>query len=120
MADRLKQWALFQTVIHEYLHTETDPAYSTYADGLGPPKDQTLREGMTDLLTKIVWSNVAINDPLRQKIEGPLFDAANPVTVPLLETYAETAQAEQLMSIVGARNVYAAYFLGKVELIGKK
>ncbi len=112
-------WGLFQTIIHEYLHTITHKTYSDYADSLGPPKDQTLREGMTDLLTKTVWSNVGITDALRQKIEGPLHDAV-PVDIPQLSTYGETSQAETLMGIVGQKNCYAAYFHGKVELIGKK
>lgn len=119
-ADRLRLWRLFQTTIHEYLHTITSGTYAAYADGLGPPRDQTLREGVTDLLTKTVWSNVSLSASLRQKIEGPLYKPADRVSFPALHTYGETAQAEQLMSIVGARNLYAAYFLGKTELIGKK
>jgi hypothetical protein len=120
MESRVLLWGLFQTIIHEYLHTITHKTYSDYADALGPPKDQTLREGMTDVMTKTVWANVGITDALRQKIEGPLYDAANPVDIPALSTYGETSQAETLMGIVGQKNCYAAYFLGKVELIGKK
>jgi hypothetical protein len=121
MADRLVLWELFQTIIHEYIHTITDKRYSDYADSLDAASGQTLREGVTDLLTKTVWSNVAITENLRKNIEGPtLYDPANPVKPPALGTYDETAQAEQLTSIAGERNLYAAYFLGKVELIGKK
>lgn len=120
MESREILWGLFQTIIHEYLHTITHKTYSDYADNLGPPKDQTLREGMTDLMTKTVWANVAITEDLRKKVEGPLYDAGNPVTIPALSTYGETSQAETLMGIVGQKNCYAAYFLGKVELIGKK
>jgi hypothetical protein len=120
MESRRILWTLFQTIIHEYLHTITHKTYSDYADALGPPKDQTLREGMTDVMTKTVWTNVGITDALRQKIEGPLHDAGNPVDIPQLSTYGETSQAETLMGIVGQKNCYAAYFLGKVDLIGKK
>jgi len=120
MESREKLWGLFQTIIHEYLHTITHKTYSDYADNLGPPKDQTLREGMTDLLTKTVWANVAITEDLRKKVEGPLYDVATPVAVPGLSTYSETSQAETLMGIVGQKNCYAAYFHGKVDLIGKK
>ena len=120
MGSRITLWTLFQTIIHEYLHTITHKTYSDYADAMGPPKDQTLREGMTDLMTKTVWANVGITDDLRKKVEGPLYDSAKPVKIPALSTYSDTSQAETLMSIVGQKNCYAAYFLGKVELIGKK
>jgi len=120
MADRLKLWTLFQTVIHEYMHSLTHKKYSDYAKALGDPSGHTLREGVTDFFTKVVWSGVSIDDALRHKIEGDLYDAANPVKIPSLGTYDETAQAEQLASIVGFRNLAAAYFQGKVELIGKK
>ena len=118
--NRREMWHFFQTFIHEYIHTLEDPALVAYRGGLEQQKGGfTLREGTTDYFTKIVWSSVVIDDALRKKIEGPFYDAANKLPIPPLTTYKESANAERLAGIVGVRNLAAAFFLGKVELIGK-
>jgi hypothetical protein len=111
-------WRTFQQLIHEYIHTLAHSAYRNYYNSLPSESEHTLKEGMTDVLTKIVWNNVDQNDrTLRETIEGtnpdPDFEP------PLLSVYPQTRNAEEVVAIVGIRNVYAAYFLGHTELIGR-
>ncbi|HLY03053.1 MAG TPA: DUF4157 domain-containing protein [Candidatus Cybelea sp.] len=117
---RFERWDFFQTFIHEYIHTLEDPKHVAYRGGLGEQKGGfTLREGTTDYFTKIVWSSLKIDEPLRARIEGPVHDPANNFAIQPLNTYDEAENAERLAGVVGIRNLAAAFFLGKVELIGK-
>ena len=54
---------IFQTMIHEYLHTLTHEQYYAYArtmpGGDAGVQYNTLIEGMTSAMTEIVWANVA-------------------------------------------------------------
>jgi hypothetical protein len=117
---RLERWRYFQTFIHEYIHTLEHADHIAYRKGLAAQKGGfTLREGTTDYFTKIVWSNLTIDDALRARVEGPVHDPSNKFTIPQLHTYSEAVNAERLAGVVGIRNVAAAFFLGKVDLIGK-
>jgi len=79
-----------------------------------------LIEGVNSLLTEIVWSNVNISE-LRQEIEGqrlatlPLDLSLIPITK---HRYSSYLAAMRLVKTVGIQNLYAAYFLGRVNLIG--
>jgi hypothetical protein len=124
VADRNFMWDMFQTLVHEYLHTLAHPAYNTFADSYGGTSNQsnTLIEGVDSLLDEIVWSAVAphINDPtLRNDVEGPAYSGMPPMAVAPASRhrYASYAQAIKLVNIVGIRNLYAAYFLGDVTKI---
>jgi hypothetical protein len=125
---RRQYWSAFETMIHEYIHGLGHPAYELHArtpGGVRSDKYQTLIEGMTSVLTEVVWANVRthIGSPaLRTKVEGPAFAALPlvPAVVPDIvteERYPSYEQAIEVVSVVGIRNVYAAYFLGRVELI---
>ena len=115
-----ERWDFFQTFIHEYIHSLEHADHVTFRHGLDEQKGGfTLREGTTDYFTKIVWSSITIDEPLRKKIEGPVHDPANVFAIPALNTYPEAVNAERLAGVVGIRNVAAAFFLGKVDLIGK-
>ena len=126
LPDRKFLWKLFQTLIHEYLHTLAHPQYSAYAEGkYGGDSSQwnTLIEGVDSLLDEIVWNNVlprAKDQPLRDAVEGP--DYSNlPAMADDPEPpgrYPSYAQALKLVEVVGIRNLYAAYFLGDVNKIG--
>jgi len=118
--NRAFMWREFQTMIHEYLHTLSHRRFRTFADNHpDPAKGHALREGMTDYLTKVVWATVSTDDPtLRAAVEGPFHDATTSTPVPGLATYSAAVEAEEVVGLVGARNAYAAYFLGHVELIG--
>jgi hypothetical protein len=121
-------WDSFQTMIHEYLHTLTHPAYSAYANTM-PGGDKSLQyntliEGMTSAMTEIVWVNVAprVRDKtFAERVETPALyidpdesAAACPVVPARYPSY---HQAMELITIVGPRNVFAAYLLGEVDMI---
>ena len=123
--DRDFLWDMFQTLIHEYLHTLVHKDYEKYADGFGDNSNEynTLIEGVDSLLTEIVWSNVEprVHDPdLRKSIEGPEYSKLPPITVKPASRrrYPSYAEAVKVVNIVGIRNLYVAYFLGKVDRIG--
>jgi peptidoglycan hydrolase-like protein with peptidoglycan-binding domain len=117
---RFDMWRYFQTFIHEYIHALESTSHQTYRGGMSEKAGgKTLREGVTDYLTKIVWSGIKIDDPLRAKIEGPYHDPSTKFSIPPLNTYGEAENAERLAGVVGIRNVIAAFLMGKPEFIGK-
>lgn len=124
-ADRLLLWDVFQTFIHEYLHTVAHDAYRAFADSFGSSSNEanTLVEGVDSLLTETVWSAIEprVGDKaLREKVEGPANAALAPVNVPHASQrrYPSFTEALKLVDLVGIRNLYAAYFLGLVDRIG--
>jgi hypothetical protein len=119
-------WDVMQTLIHEYLHTLTHSRYSRHAERM-PGGDKglqfnTLIEGMTSALTEVVWANVESRAAaLGPAVEGSDFvDASTTLSaIPPIHNrrYPSYHQAMEMISVIGAQNVYAAYFLGKVDLI---
>ena len=121
-------WEVFQTMIHEYLHTLTHEQYYAYARTL-PGGDagvqyNTLIEGMTSAMTEIVWANVASrvgDQTLSEEVEGPSLwvdEATSKAACPVIPArYPSYHQAMELITIVGPRNVFAAYLLGEVDMI---
>lgn len=57
---------------------------------------------------------------LRKQVEGPHHDPDTVETPPAYGGYAQAVEAEQVVGVVGASNMFAAYFLGQIELIGGK
>ena len=121
-------WDTFQIMIHEYIHSLEHDTYHDYAKTFGEQSEQynTLVEGMCSVLTEIAWTNIApkvTTTALREKVETPAFAAMpfDPATVPEISNrrYPSFAQAMKVVNIAGIRNVYAAFFLGKPELICK-
>jgi hypothetical protein len=122
--NREQLWQLFHTCIHEYIHSLAHSNYQKYAQKFKAKGDDvrynTLIEGFCDFFTENVRKTVKIDTALRQKVEGPYYDAkATPPTVNP-GVYPSIDQAEQVVSIVGIRNAQAAYFRGMVEMIGGK
>jgi peptidoglycan hydrolase-like protein with peptidoglycan-binding domain len=117
--NRDAMYSLFETFIHEYIHTLEHPDHETYREGLDEQEGGfVLREGMTDYLAKVVWDNLEFDRSLRKDIEGPFHEPmSHPIPTP--GYYQEAENAEQMVGIVGARNAMAAYFLGKTDLIGE-
>lgn len=115
-------WKTFQYLIHEYMHTLAHKYYNAYADSFGEKSMEwhALIEGVASLLTEIVWSHVNLSE-LREKVEGPRlaklpFDQSQvPITA---QRYPSYMAAMRLANTVGIQNLYAAYFLGRVDLIG--
>ncbi|OIQ63621.1 hypothetical protein GALL_548390 [mine drainage metagenome] len=124
--DREFLWDMFQTLIHEYIHTLRDAKYDAYANSFGENSNEnnTLIEGVDSLLDEIVWEDVAprVKDPkLREIVEGPTLakqpalDHVEPASIRRYDSY---DQALKLVNIVGIQNLYAAYFTGDVKKIG--
>jgi peptidoglycan hydrolase-like protein with peptidoglycan-binding domain len=128
LEDRRNFWDAFQTMIHEYCHTLIHPRYeahaASYQGGTDAEEYDTLIEGVDSALTEIVWTNVeprASSPALRAAVEGAAYASLpfDPAAVPDIkdQRYASYAQAMRLIDIVGIRNLYAAYFLGRTDLI---
>ena len=118
--NRTKMWDLFQTIVHEYLHTLEHSLHKTYREKLKQQEgSMTLREGVVDYLTFTVLESLTWTPELRKIVEGEFHDEAVEHPIPRYEGYSERVQAEKLAGIVGARNVMAAFFLGDVAKIGK-
>lgn len=129
-AQRRHFWDVFQTGIHEYMHALAHSAYRTYANSFGGAETEqynTLIEGVDCVLTESAWQRIAPlagTPALRAQVEGPTLSAQpfDPGTVPPIDNrrYPSYDQAMELVSTVGIQNVFAAYFLGRVDLIGAK
>lgn len=115
-------WKQFQTIIHEYIHTLEHPEHVKYRETIDEAKGGfTLREGTTDYFTKIAYNNTDRSDTtLRKGVEGPFHDPKVTQKIPDLTTYRQSANAERAASVVGLKNMCAGFFLGRVDLIGKK
>jgi Domain of unknown function (DUF4157) len=122
--DRLLLWDMFQTLIHEYIHSLKADAYQKYADKLPAASFNTLIEGVCSLFTEIVWTNVEPRvgtKELRRKIEGnTIADNEPAIRVPHASQrrYESYTEALALVDKVGIEALYAAYFLGLVDRIG--
>ncbi len=118
--NRREMWDLFQTVVHEYLHTLEHSRYRGYREGLGQQAGGfTLREGVVEYFTHTVLESINYADAdLRRVVEGEFHDPDVTDPVPTYHGYTERANAEKLAGVVGARNVMAAFFLGDVEKVG--
>ena len=115
-----ERWDFYQTFIHEFIHSLEHADHVKYREGKTEKKGgKTLREGTTDYFTKIVWNSLTIDDALRARIEGTVNDPKMKFPIPPLNTYPEAKNTERLAGVVGIRNVAAAFFLGKVDLVGK-
>jgi len=113
-------WQQFGTVIHEYIHTLEHADHIAYRGGLDEQSGGlTLREGMCDYFTKMVWETVDFNPVLRGEVEGPYHEVGTVHPVPADPGYYDSvAEAERGVGVVGFRNAAAAFFLGETSLIG--
>ncbi|HEY5959681.1 MAG TPA: hypothetical protein VIV60_24165, partial [Polyangiaceae bacterium] len=120
-ANRLQMWGLFQTCIHEYIHVTVNPAYQTWAEGFRVAGDvtryNTLIEGFCDFFTLNVRKTVTPDPALAATIEGP-YANGNPPAPDKSGVYPSHREAEQVVSIVGIKNAQAAYFQGRIDLMG--
>ncbi len=119
--NRDSMWDTFQTVVHEYIHTLEHSKHQKYRESLDELKGgKTYREGMTEYFTKIVLESVDYNDKLREEVEGPYHDPdpAKKHLIPKYFGYDEAKNAEAVVGVVGIRNAMAAFFAGRIDLIG--
>jgi hypothetical protein len=119
--NRDAMWDLFQTVVHEYLHTLEHSRHRAYREKLEAQAGGfTLREGVVEYFTYTVLGSVTYSDELRVLVEGDFHENSLKHPIPKYEGYGQRANAEKLAGVVGARNVMAAFFLGDIEKIGGK
>jgi peptidoglycan hydrolase-like protein with peptidoglycan-binding domain len=120
--DRVQMWELFNTCIHEYLHTLAHPDYQAWAQSFKTGGDETryntLIEGFCDFFTLNVRSTVTPDAKLQAQVEGP-YANGNPPAKVKSGVYPSHRQAEQVVSIVGIKNAQAGYFRGQTALMGK-
>ncbi len=124
--DRLLLWDVFQTLIHEYVHTLEHDDYHAYAQSFGDNSREynTLVEGVCSLLSEVVWTDIeaiAMTDhALRESVEGTANAALPPIEVPHASQrrYPSYTEALHLVDLVGIQNLYAAFFLGLADRIG--
>ena len=121
--DRDTLWRKFGTLIHEYMHSLQHPAWRHYKDDKAKTDSQashTLSEGVAELLTRTVISQINLNDKsLRKQVLGKISDDGEEPDLDRAAKYAAAfTRAQALVGVVGIHNLYAAYFLGQVDLIG--
>ncbi|WP_433263966.1 eCIS core domain-containing protein [Actinosynnema sp. CS-041913] len=119
-ANRNMLYTLFGTIIHEYLHTLEHPQHRNFVQQRpAQAGGVVLTEGVPDYFAKMVWDGQDFSPNLRRQIEGEnLYDPTLPPhPIPLPSRYPEWVNAGQAVGIVGIRNVMAAFFLGRVDLI---
>jgi hypothetical protein len=119
--NRVQMWGLFQTCIHEYIHTLAHPDYQTWAQSFANGGDDTryntLIEGFCDFFTLNVRKAMSIDPVIAAQVEGP-YANGNPPAPDNSGVYPSHAQAEQVVSIVGIKNAQAGYFRGQTKLMG--
>lgn len=131
LEDRKFLWDMFLVLIHEYGHSLAHDKYNRYAEKLGgekSPEGNALIEGVDSLLTEVVWTEArprAALAEVRNKVEPEAVKAGLPFDEKLLplmphRRYDTYDKALRLARVVGIKNLYAAYFLGDVKLIGGK
>jgi hypothetical protein len=116
--DREALWNLFHISIHEYLHLLANDKWFEYAYKQDDARSNVLVEGFCDFLTLNVRASLKITPHLRKQVEGPYYDGKAPLPEIDPGVYAQHAQAEHVVAVVGIHNALAAYFKGEVELIG--
>jgi hypothetical protein len=118
-------WDTLQIMMHEYIHTLEHPAYRAYAlsqpGGAQGLQYNTLIEGMCSAFTETAWANVRITPAMARRVEGrdrgTAADTAAAVPDVSNRRYGSFNEAMAMISVVGPRNAYAAYFLGEVDLV---
>lgn len=119
--NRVQMWDLFQTCIHEYIHTLAHPTYQAWAQSFATAGDatryNTLIEGFCDFFTLNVRKAMTIDAAIAAQVEGP-YANGHPPAPDNSGVYPSHAQAEQVVSIVGIKNAQAGYFGGQTKLMG--
>jgi peptidoglycan hydrolase-like protein with peptidoglycan-binding domain len=120
--NRAALWRMFGTLVHEYMHTLEHSEWRKWREGEGTKdasKGQTLLEGVTEFLTRVVLADVDPKDlKLRKAVEGTDFDEdADPPKVERTGYQADAERAEKVVGIVGVSNLYNAYFVGQTKFL---
>jgi hypothetical protein len=97
-------------------------SYESYAKLFGDTSLEwnTLIEGVDCVLDEVVWARVVPKvrtAELRKVVEGESHAKLPPTEVGPPARYDSYTEAFRLAGLVGIHNLYAAYFLGKVDRI---
>ena len=118
-ANRNFMWEQFATIIHEYIHTLEHADHVAYRETMGEQRGGlTLREGMCDYFTTMVWDTVDFNPALRLEVEQRYHEPGIVHPIPQPSVYDSAQEAERAVGIVGVANAMAAFFHGETSLIG--
>jgi hypothetical protein len=117
--NRDEMWVNFQKIVHEYIHTLEHSKHNKYGEVLDELKGgKTYREGMTEYFTKIVLESTIYDDQLREDVEGSYHNSLVKHIIPKYFGYDEAKNAEAVVGVIGIRNAMAAFFAGRIDLIG--
>lgn len=118
-ANRDFMWDQFATIIHEYIHTLEHDDHVAYRGTMAEQEGGlTLREGMCDYFTTMVWDTVSFSPALRLEVEQSFHQPAVAHPIPQPSVYDSAQQAERAVGIVGVANAMAAFFQGHTDRIG--
>ncbi len=120
--NRERLWKMFGTLVHEYIHKLAHPKWNAWREiesDKNPEAGATLREGVTELLTRSVLAVTNLQDEkLRKSVEGSYYDKDDTPSLVRGAYGTETRRAEQLAGVVGIHNIFAAYFVGQTKKVG--
>ena len=124
---REARWDLFTVLLHEMLHSLQHPNYVAAFEALGGTANELLKEGMLDVMRRDLWDpgggnlGAWLTTPaaagLRLKVEGASLPV-DPGAIVYHGDYENLPDAKEVVKKVGLDNCKAAFFLGKVELLG--
>ncbi|MEZ5295895.1 MAG: peptidoglycan-binding protein [Ilumatobacteraceae bacterium] len=123
-AERRRRWTVWQTLVHEYIHTLAHPEFERSHGG-----KRTLTEGMCELFTReVLLTEGQISPSRRPTATSPGGSRSRvaicPVSTPGSCQYDSgeytgyVNRVDQIVAQVGMDLARAAFFLGHVELIG--
>jgi hypothetical protein len=123
-----RRWVIIRTLCHELLHSLAHPDFWTAISSsprfpTGAKFDQALREGCAEALAVQLFndlrqgaaSDAALSGQLTQGVSG---DCKPPAEAATPGYGAAGANAEAIRQQVGDQRLRAAYFHGRVSLIG--
>jgi Domain of unknown function (DUF4157)/LysM domain len=124
---REARWDLFTVLLHEMLHSLQHPNYVAAFVAIGGTGEELLKEGMLDAMRRDLWDpgggdlGTWLTPPaaagVRLKVEGANYPV-DPSVIVYHDDYENLPEARQVVAKVGLDNCKAAFFLGKVDLLG--
>jgi hypothetical protein len=121
VAERRLRWSVWETLVHEYIHTLEHPVFNS----AGGDRNRVMSEGFCTLFSEEVLLDQIPKAPknaaIRARIEGGAFPEPPAGTVPPFSAgaYAEyLTHAKAIQATVGSNAMKGAFFQGHVELLG--
>ncbi|WP_315833162.1 hypothetical protein [Bradyrhizobium prioriisuperbiae] len=122
------QWELYQTLIHEALHSAEHPAFADFlANALPESIESDVREGIVEYLARVIWARVMSNVVEKTGAGTPPSAQGQLATTKariarIKESTHYGPQVEMMQRIValldsGEKRLEAAYFYGNVKAL---